>query len=388
MGIDCVPLPHLRQTWIEYARSCTDTHRLGHAAAFDLVAGLVMSRRFALRFGPRLIYPNRWVMLIGASGTGKNTILDMAKELVAAVNSSLIGTDSTSLPQFWTAFSRQPIGCLFLSEFAAWLQDARKSWNEGMIETITDWYDCPVYRVRELSGRNGERRVFEVRLPFLSLACGTTLEWLEENMSESDIAGGFWARMEPLILPPKEYTYDYPPSPDPAVLKRLIAGLANLGQLPGRELACTDQAKEAYSAWLKARRAKNPADPVWAGAFKRASVSCLKTALTNAVLSCHANVEQDDMDRACAAADLTCDSIISLAGMISLSEWERKLRRVSDLLRLAGERGIFHAGLLTQTRYRPRELEEVVRFLRESCQVDERGDVEEGEKVYVWVGGK
>jgi len=200
-----------------------------HFAIFKTIAGAVIGRSCWLWNG-RYLYPNFYTVLIGPTKKSRKTTAKSRGEALLEDTDPLVITQSglatpegligrlmypsidelDGLPEIEKVRAvsvsehegyRMLVIC---NEFASLLKKAKKESGSGLIQVLTDAYDCqssldnPTL-TRPLSARN----------PFIAMIGLSTKEWLETNLDTDDIHGGFvnrntfylWTKTEPLYNP-------------------------------------------------------------------------------------------------------------------------------------------------------------------------------------------
>jgi hypothetical protein len=103
-----------------------------------------------------------------------------------------------STEAFLEILSEQPCGILTWGEIGLALKRLGRDYNAGMVELLTELYDCPeTPLVKRL--RSGE---WTITNPCLSIFGATTQHWLESSLTEDLALGGFLPRW--LIIPATE----------------------------------------------------------------------------------------------------------------------------------------------------------------------------------------
>lgn len=200
-----------------------------HFAVFKTIAGTIIGRSCYLWNG-RNVYPNFFTVLIGPTRRSrKTTAMSRGKKLLQdtdplvmilgglATPEGLISKlqipdekELDGLPEIEQQRAASVYGhegyrmLVCCNEFASLLKKAKKEGSSGLIQTLTNAYDCEdtldnPTRISPLSAKN----------TFVSMIALSTREWLEKSLDVSDIYGGFvnrnafylWAETQPLHNP-------------------------------------------------------------------------------------------------------------------------------------------------------------------------------------------
>lgn len=188
-----------------------------HFAMLKSVAGIIFGRTAYIYTG-RYLYPNFYTCLIGTTGLSrKTTALDLGRTLLGNTDPNVISFSGLATPegllsklqipapeddaesneaQKLSLFMQARIDAtssyegfralIGLSEYAALLKKSKKSASDGLIQMLTEAYDCP------LALENPTRYApLKAVKPCVSLVALSTHEWLEESLDLVDIRGGF-----------------------------------------------------------------------------------------------------------------------------------------------------------------------------------------------------
>lgn len=166
-----------------------------HFGVFCTFYGLILSRRVSVYYGTD-IFPNFYTCLVGKSGaTRKSTAIRTAMDMLkygSAINSN--GTP----PFEYMAGLGSGEGLLQAldgegktllvdeGEFRNIISKGSQGASNILIPKLTVLWDCPP--IQSLRTRTNP---VEARNPFLSIISGSTVDWIQEHLSSSDVAGGF-----------------------------------------------------------------------------------------------------------------------------------------------------------------------------------------------------
>jgi len=182
------------------------------------------------------LYPNIWSLCIAPSGSFKTTALnqgariawqleselqkrinelkerkleeDITKEEKKEINKEISKLQSQSLvlPNRMSGegllelLSYGQAGMIPASELGEWLDNLQKSHNQGLKPLFTDLYDCP--QQYSYKTRGGGHLV--IQRPYISIVGFSTMQWVQNNISLSDVGSGFFARFLLFYPPQKE----------------------------------------------------------------------------------------------------------------------------------------------------------------------------------------
>jgi hypothetical protein len=152
--------------------------------------GACLGRKVWLWQDYRAIWPMLNLLLIGPSGIGKSTSIDMARGLLDNIplveRPQFIG--STTPEKLHEDLLVNPHAILFASELANFFN--RQEYNANLVPYVTELLD---YRAVERRTKGG-MGIVRVDEPSVTVIGGSTVEWLQEQLPDSAVSGGFLAR--------------------------------------------------------------------------------------------------------------------------------------------------------------------------------------------------
>lgn len=191
---DCLPKDSWFREWMELWPTSESPK------SFLLFSGMAMlgaclGRRVWLDQDIHQVRPMLNLLLIGPSGIGKSSAVKVAKKLLPYVpefqRPQFIEGGSTK-EKLHMDLVEQPKAILFAPELAAFF--SKEKYKENLIPYVTnllDYEDAIEIRTR----RDG---IVTVLNPSVSVLGASTLEWLQDQLPDSAVSGGFLARF--LIL--------------------------------------------------------------------------------------------------------------------------------------------------------------------------------------------
>jgi hypothetical protein len=230
------------RNYVEYARSITDAPLAFHVAGgLAAMAGAVGSNVWWRGGGGREQWPNLYLLLLAPSGIfRKSTSVDIPMNLLAKASpGSLLDREFTP-ERFIRNLADQPTSVLKESEFASLLERMKSNYMQGMKQRLTDLFDCQDSYDRTLQGASGGRgeRISIVR-PALTILAASTLDWLVESLTETDMRSGFMPRF--LFFAPTlkeaEPAGGYLAEPDRPLENWLVKTLAQMSGMARRQIS-------------------------------------------------------------------------------------------------------------------------------------------------------
>jgi hypothetical protein len=347
----------------------TDAPQQYHLFSGLVVLSALLGNRVSIPFGPQALMPNLYVVLIGRSTfSRKTTSIAIAQRILRHFEGTQVLPSEFSPEAFLDKLGRAPAGLLIYPEFSRALAAFRRDYMAGMVERLTELYDSPPHYSRELRGGNR----IEIERPVVSILAGSTLEWLQRQMGEDDVRGGFFPRFLFVSEGPKNRSLPIPPPPDLAAENRIVQGLAAVQRLDG--LASLASVQDDYEGWYRrielATYAQDEGEAT--GAFVgRLTVTALKLALLYHVAEYPSSlaIGRDALARALALVGWLQQQVEwLLRDGLAFTRAEKQRQRVLAIIRR--RRGVPHSALLKASHLSARELREALETLGQDGSVE------------------
>lgn len=361
-------------------------------AHFHLFAGLfcvagAVGRRLRINYSTGGIYPNLYLAILAPSSrfhksSAQRGVQRLLGGLTAGSNGEGEGTaESPLLPRettpeaFFDVLAKRPTGVLVWDEMGQQLQRFGRDYMAGTVEFLTEIYDCP----EEPMVRRTRKAEWRIDRPCVSIFGASTVDWLENNLTESLMLGGFLPRW--LLVPATraEQFIATPPGLDDAVgddLKRQLAALRE--QYPADSITPVDISgiRGPYENWAEsvdASVAGGPNEQIMAAWSMRLIPLSLKLAMLFELGSTgEPVVSEESWERARTVADFArgyLDALVNGDDALALTPYQRDRRRVLRVVVSGGCAGVTRAALCRETRIRKRELDEAVDGLLEEQRI-------------------
>ncbi len=368
----------------------------------SLIAG-ALQRRVYLEWGFETIYPNLYVVLVGASGkTRKGVALGIGKNLLADVagvtivsesitRQALINTMKDALANYTVPLAGKVVYHCSITVFSEELSVFLGQKDIAFLANLTDWYDSKDKWTYETIARKKDH-IQGVCCNFIG---GTAPDWLQSMLPQEAIGGGFTARVLFIVEDAKGKTVSkHVLSPEDIRLRQaLVNDLQRVNNLAG-PFHFTKDGEKRYTNWYESydkelTAGKYPvSDPRFAAYCERRATHLRKVSmLISASHSDTLSITADDVDRALEVitkAELKMHKTFGGLGKSKIAaetyailEYIQKMRIVpkSDLL------AKFHSDLTIQDF-------NLVEELMSQMKVVEITILKGGDKVYRWKGYK
>lgn len=212
--------------------------------------GTAIGNRIYVPFGGDRIYPNLWNVLLGPSSTfRKSTTVKQVRQTLVRLcegqNAGLLFPDEFSKEALVARLDERAQGLLTYSEFSGALAAFSRDYMSGIKELLADLYDSPPKYERIVG-----QKTLVAKDVCISLLAASQTDWLLEKLRETDIRGGFMARMTFWPAFYKRRFIALPPEPDARVGNDLIRHLNQIRGLGG-PVTIPSSCRDRYSDWLQ-----------------------------------------------------------------------------------------------------------------------------------------
>lgn len=145
--------------------------------------------------------------------------------------------------------SHKAEGFIYASELTVFL--GKQSYNEGLIDLLTDLADAPSYWSNTTKGMGRQ----ELRNVALTLLACSTAEWLGDAIPQRAFGGGFLGRIIFVCQQQTPRFFALPRAQDPSIKAELVAFLDKVRHSSG-EYVFTPDGEQWHEEWYKANRDK------------------------------------------------------------------------------------------------------------------------------------
>jgi hypothetical protein len=265
-------------------------------AAMSMMGGILgRSVYFGQDF--RRLYPMLNLLLIGPSGIGKSTAIEMAEPLV-------YGLPKIEQPQIIKGTTPEklhadllpnPHAFLIASELANFFN--KQDYNSALVPYVTELLDYKPVEKRTKGG--GTIRIEE---PTVTVIGGSTVDWLQGQLPDAAVAGGFLARF---LIVGEEHKGQSVASPEDSMSVREFAELqeeragvfadfhALIGAYNGQVRFKDYGALDAYTTWYSSH---SPVNGHLAPFAARANEFVKRLSIILALSACRHQIIEDDIE--------------------------------------------------------------------------------------------
>lgn len=352
----------------------------------------VIKREAWLRWYPKSLYPNQYIIIIGGAGRIKKTtaVSIVGLEIINAYRKYIrdrniyemkyitIIKDKSTPEAMLTAmmpenktnggiyFLRDQYGeyilddygkavqyfptseaSIIVSELATML--SKRSYSDGMVEILLDLYDPHDTWEWRREGKGTKR----LRKLCTSLVAGTTVDGFRGSIPNAAKGDGFLSRSVLVYVPESKRVYPQPFLPEGAPdSEEMAKRLAWIAENALGEYTLSDDATRVYTEWFFRYSKIMDNNPTLAGALSRMDINVLKTALLlrAARYEIGTEVSSTDMEDAIRLVETTYNSVPFLLGQLDEDIILTQVARAEIFMRQKGR--IQRAHFLTGMRLR------------------------------------
>lgn len=260
--------------YIDYTRNSEPPLAYHFWSAVVGVASTI-NRRVRLPWGLFNYYPATGAILIGASGVKKTSAADVIVEILRDLSLIEVYAEKITPEALIEALKGEnATGLIYGAEMATFIN--RKKYNEGLIELITRWMDCPDTWKSATIMRS---KVVLHNLGISSILCSTP-DWLMDNLPEGTFGGGFMARFILCVQDASPRIVVKPEPPDPTERDRIRCELAYMHTFQG-EMELPNDVFQEHAKWYRQHKqhSANPDHELLGTYYQRKQAHVLRLAM-------------------------------------------------------------------------------------------------------------
>lgn len=374
----------LRQ-YLDYATPMSEAPKQFHVGAALAIQSAILGRNVYMDFGPRHLYPNLYLVVVGKSGLPrKSTAILPVRRLVdaygQAAGTNLLLSGSISLESLFDEFQEYPVRLAIFDEIKTLLDNANRNYGKGLITQFTLLWDAPNFisqRFRNQGKDPASRRVDE---PILSMLAATTVDWIE--LQRKDIEGGFFGRFLPILATDEGKILPLPPEEDREAFIALQGQLTLLGQIKGR-MSLAEEAQTLYEEMYHQHRKELLAHPhgaLLSTFYSRLDVHILKLSMHYNLSNGHGlEISRQSVKQAAVAMEFITACFQDLViNQLTFSHEMKNRKRVWDII--VHKPGITHSALARNSNMGKKDYNAALQTLEEEDRI--RIDSSTGSKQY------
>lgn len=245
-------------------------------------------RKIWIDMGLFKLAPNLYVVLDADPGVGKDTAMNVVRELLAQLPSIKTKSDSITKEKIYEslegAFTKfdfpdsklKTLGHCSLTVFATEMSLLIKRHDKDFVAALNALYNC-LSIFKHSTKTRGENLIL---CPYLTILGGTTPDWISMNIQEDVIEGGLSARTIMVFSNDRSKINPWPKVSAAGVLAypKMISRLEKILSLGGC-FEWQQETKVLYEDWYCKHRAEHVKNPVMRGFHTRKPVHLMKVAM-------------------------------------------------------------------------------------------------------------
>lgn len=391
------------ESYLDYTENSESPISYHTWCGLSVIAG-ALQRKVYLKWGlGRVIYPNLYAVLVGASGrTRKGVAIGIAKDFLKNLPSITVVPESSSGRQAMILAMKRALSNFsdptdnkikFHSSVTAFSEELSVFLGQGDIaylSNLTDWYDSKDDWEYETVGRGKDT----LQGLCLNLMGGTAPDWIQSMIPQEALGGGFTSRIIFIVEEVKRKIIPkYVVTPEEERLKELLQiDIERISQLAG-EITFTPDAEKLYIDWYieqdTALSAGKPVitDPRFAGYCERRATHIQKLMiLCSASRGDDLKISAEDFHRAHKLLSDAEKNMPKTFGGLGKSKMSDQSDAVINYVK---KTGITTRKALLQKFYRdidPMTLANVEVLMQQMGAVKIKLNPETGDKTYIWIG--
>ena len=237
--------PSFIDAYVAYASAQTDApYEFSTGLAYGLLSAIAGPRVY-LRLGAQQIRPNLYLIMAGTSTISRKSTSLSIGGYIAKQADVAFGASEMTPEALLMDMTESPHQVFTFPEFGGMLRHINSRSHLQHLKTLlTDLYDCPSQYTRRTM-----RRSFHIIRPILSVWACTTIDWLLEAVTESDVCGGFLPRFLFFLAEGRRPPMPFPPPPNEELELFLVAWLKKVKTVSG-EIMLSPASRALYERWF------------------------------------------------------------------------------------------------------------------------------------------
>lgn len=207
-------------------------------------------RRIFFDMGYFRIYPSFGILLLGPSGIKKTSASDIIVSVIRELEIAKVYSEKLTPEALVEAMKDTAQGVIYAPEMVVFF--GKQKYNEGLVELITRFYDCPD-RWESGTIMRGKHILTDVGL--CGLMCSTP-DWFIKNVPEGVFGGGFIARNIMVMQEASPRIEPIPRVGDPRLRDRIVYELAQIHEFSG-QMIMSSECQSFYESWYCSEKEKN-----------------------------------------------------------------------------------------------------------------------------------
>lgn len=222
--------------------------------------GAVLGRNVYFPFGHKCIYPNQYILLLGAPGTRKSSAIGIAKTAMEKAGYKKFAKEHSSKERFFVDLSRSNLEVededveAFVIDAPSEVTIANGEFldfignnNMGFLTALTNMWDClPIYEHPKLHGKS-----VIIDKPTVNILGGATVKGLGLAIPPEALGTGILSRLILIYADMTTVKIAFPPPVDRHAESLVVEALHRMRNEVKGEMAITDKARDLMERMYK-----------------------------------------------------------------------------------------------------------------------------------------
>ena len=363
-------------TYADFADVFEMPRQIHEWVAVQMIAS-VINGKVRIPWGAATYSLDLWVLLLSASGQGRNTTTDVALEVLdaAEITELLRRTTWGSPAAFYQQVAEHPHGLYVWPEFSVVMRTLSDPRFAGVKEWITDRYDnlrVPDSVAYRTTGKKSDTPPIEfTESPRINILATSSIDWFVNSLEQADTTGGFVPRWLPKQVGKPDRLIPKPKPTNQELVPVLTERLKSISNLKGdADLAEIEDLFDTWYTDTHGRFYSQSNVSLAAPFFNRLRAEVLKLAVVYEVSeSGQLQVTERAFARAVDAASDAEKTIFELL-RTGMNREGSELEKMAEKIRASGEKGVSKTELTRAFQHvKSRDRDDRLRTLIESGRI-------------------
>jgi len=348
---DVFPQDGWLKSYMDYS-SYSESPTLFHFWVGIGTLSAVLQRNVWVDYGYMQLFPNFLIILVGPTGIMKSSAIKIStRNLLSNLEFINMLSDKVTperlihvlkkgkvkLEDGVVRSTHDAIGFIQASELSVFF--GKQSYNEGLIQLITDLADCPD-KWETSTFTRGDEMLKNVHVTMLG---GTTPEWMHSALPDTAAEGGFFGRFIWVFQAKSDRCVSWPSLPEGLDTSILVEELNELHKLKGK-FEVSAVARKWFDDWYREGKKKIIVDPKTLGYFARRHVYLLKLGMILAASRFEMEISVARMEEALMLLEDMEKFLPKIYEYSDMTAQGKNQHRILSQLRRSGE--VVHSELL------------------------------------------
>ncbi|MDY6987952.1 MAG: DUF3987 domain-containing protein [Thermodesulfobacteriota bacterium] len=361
-----IPGRGLFRDYLSFTSTFSEAPPVFHIFTMAHTVSCILGRSLWIQQGMDRVYPNLFTLLVAPSSLyKKSSSADICPKMLGRLSlfkDRWLGKIGSPEGLFNGLKENNGFGCLYYPELGTLLAHSGAKYMEGVLDMLNELYDCPDFFSKTMAG--GSRTAENV---FLNVLAASQLDSMGRYIKESALLSGFLPRFTVVFSEALQPHLTRRPAPNKQLEAKILKQLndINTAAKHPQEITLTSGAWSKFDTWGQEQfKRAMVAPPEVQPMYGRIETHCLKYALiiSLGVSPTTAIIDAETLDVAINWADFVIESYTRLVlEELAFTDDDRRVKKVAKIIRSKGSAS--KRDIVTSTRYKARDLEDVIRTL-------------------------